>query len=152
MKKSVIISIKGEQKTPYSDAEVLEFLTNGTYKIINGVKYISYTESELTGMDGVNTTVKIEGDERVTLTRKGKMHGQLIWEKGKRHICPYITEFGEMVMGVNTSNITSNLNNEGGELNVGYSLEINHSFASDNIFNIKIKEEKKTNEKSDFRS
>jgi uncharacterized beta-barrel protein YwiB (DUF1934 family) len=151
MKKPVIISIKGIQKTE-DDDDIIEFITDGLYHIRAGVHYISYKETEVTGMAGVQTTVKIEGQTRVILTRNGKMNGQLIWEKGKRHLCHYSTEFGDMVMGVNTENITANLNNKGGEISVGYSLEINHSFASDNVFNITIKEANNTNDKSNFLS
>jgi uncharacterized beta-barrel protein YwiB (DUF1934 family) len=148
MKKPVIISITGTQDIGDEDINTIEFITDGQFQSRTGSHYITYDETEITGMEGVSTTVTVEGDNRITITRTGKLKSQLILEKGKRHLCPYTTEYGEMMMGVNTGNIESTLTNKGGSLSVDYSLEINHSFASNNRFEISVKEVNNTNDKS----
>ncbi len=149
MKKDVLITIKGTQNIfEDNQGETIEFITNGQYHCRAGNKIISYNETELTGLAGVLTTVKVEGNERVTITRSGKHKSQLILEKGTRHLCHYTTAFGDIIMGVKTANIISNLNNCGGEITAQYSLELNHSIASDNSFNISIKEANYSNGQS----
>lgn len=141
MKKSVLITIKGTQNSfEEKHGETIEFITNGEYHCRAGNNYIIYNETEITGLPGVLTTVKVEGDNRVTITRSGKYKSQLILEKGKRHLCHYATDFGDIIMGINTENIISTLNNSGGEISAQYSLELNHAYASDNTFKISIKE------------
>jgi uncharacterized beta-barrel protein YwiB (DUF1934 family) len=150
MKKPVIISIKGIQNSDdnFSDSDPIELITNGHYFSKGNNHYISYEETEMTGLEGVQTTVKVEGSDRVIITRGGRYKTQLILEKGKRHLCHYGTDYGSMMMGVNTAKIDSTLNETGGDIKVDYSLEINHSLASENRFEISVREANKTNDKS----
>lgn len=149
MKKQVIISIKGVQSADDNNSDNnIELITGGLFSSRGSNFYISYKETEMTGLDGVLTTVKVEGSDRVTITRGGRYKTQLILEKGKRHLCHYATDFGSMMMGVNTANIDSTLNNSGGKISVNYSLEINHALASENRFEISVREANSTNDKS----
>ena len=140
-KKEVIISIKGIQNAENSDDNI-EFITNGQYVFKDGCYYISYKESQMTGMNGTNTTVKVDGEHCVTITRGGKYKTQLILEKGERHLCPYNTDYGSMMMGVSTGDITSSLKSEGGSIYVKYTLEVNHALLSENSVEISVRENK----------
>lgn len=139
MKKDVVIKIKGVQRTE-DDSDIVELLTVGRFYRKNGDYYISYEESEATGFEGSRTTLKVEGEQKVTMLRSGTSSSQLIVEKGRRHQCHYDTGYGALTMGVSGDKIISNLSDEGGELNFQYTLDINASMASENEVFINVKE------------
>ncbi len=70
MRKDVIIQINGCPKYEDGNEESIELTTAGRLYRKNGNYYIIYKESELTGMEGVTTTLKVE-DKRITLMRNG---------------------------------------------------------------------------------
>ena len=139
MKKDVLISITGFYDTPDAQ-DSMELTTIGSFTRMANSYYITYRESEATGMEGIITTVKVEGNERVTLMRRGENHTRLILEKGHRHLCHYDTGFGDMMIGVFADHIQSNLQENGGEVNFRYTLDINSGFASRNEVNITVRE------------
>lgn len=92
MKKDVIITIKGTQFAD-DEQDSVELTTVGLLYRRGNAYYICYNESEATGFDGAKTTLKVEGDRRVTMRRTGdNMRSQLIIEKGQRHQCFYDTD------------------------------------------------------------
>ena len=116
-KKNAIISIIGEQFFEHTDSEVIELITDGTFYQKLGKFFIRYNESELTGLEGVTTTITIDND-MVSLLRTGALTSELVFEKGKRHISLYNTEDGAFTVTVNTSQINNTLNVRGGSLEV----------------------------------
>lgn len=140
MKKDVRITIKGTQ---YIDDEkdFVELTTLGRFYRKNGVYYISYDESEATGFEGSKTTLKVEGSDRVTMSRVGEnINSELIIEKGQRHQCFYDTGYGAITLGISGDEIVSRINDTGGRLKVRYTLDINASNASVNELQVDVKE------------
>lgn len=144
MKKDVLISIKGTVIPDGAAPDVIELITEGRYYNKEGSYYIIYKESETTGFDGVTTTLKVEGDRCVTLTRNGPSSSRLILEKGRRHLCQYDTGYGSLMVGVSGCRILSKLDDIGGELTFHYTLDINSSLVSQNEVSISVKEAQKT--------
>lgn len=140
MKKDVVINIRGIQYLEDSDNDIVELMTVGRFYRKNGDYYISYDETEATGFEGSRTTLRVEGDHRVTMLRSGQSRSQLIVEKGTRHQCHYETGYGSLMMGVSGDKIESTLSDEGGNLNFKYTLDINASMASENEVFINVKE------------
>jgi uncharacterized beta-barrel protein YwiB (DUF1934 family) len=132
MQKDVLISIKGTVLPSDGAPDIIELITSGRYYRKNGSYYISYKESEATGMNGVTTTLKIEGENTVTLIRNGSQRSQLILEKGQRHLCQYDTGFGQLMVGVSGCRIKSCLDDCGGELTFNYTLDVNSNTVSQN--------------------
>lgn len=138
MKKDAWIEIQGiARKGRHKD--VTEMSTKGSYCLKNGNAYICYEESEATGFAGANTTLKVEGDRLVTLTRRGGSRTQLMLEKGVRHLCCYGLEYGQVRLGVFTKHIESQLGEDGGELEFAYSLDVNSGLLSENEVRIRVK-------------
>jgi uncharacterized beta-barrel protein YwiB (DUF1934 family) len=144
MKKDVLISIKGTVIPEGAAPDIIELITAGRYYNKEGSYFISYKESETTGFEGVTTTLKVEGDSCVTLTRSGASNSSLVLEKGRRHLCHYDTGFGDLMVGVSGCRINSRLDDGGGELTFNYSLDINSSLVSQNEVYISVKEAPKT--------
>lgn len=136
MNKDVLINIKGVQKVD-GDSDVIEMVTVGRYYKKNEYYYICYDESAATGFEGVKTTLKAKGST-VTLIRNGASRSQLVIEAGVRHQCQYGTEYGDLTIGVTGDLVRNELSDEGGKLQMRYSLDINTSLASENEIYISV--------------
>ena len=122
------------------DEDKIEVKTIGSFCEDTGCYHIEYDEAGEPGMDGATTVMTIDGDRQITLVRTGELSAKMVLEKGQRHLCHYDTPFGEMMVGIFTENIRSNLNPRGGELNFRYSVDINSAFSSNNEVSIMIRE------------
>ena len=138
MKKDVFISIKGIQQVE-DEQDVTELFTQGSFYKKNNNYYITYDESETTGFDGSKTTLKVEGNDKVTLMRSGSVKSHLIIENGLRNVGHYGTLEGDMMIGVYTKSIDSSLCDTGGDLYFSYALDINSSLISENEVYINVK-------------
>ena len=139
--KNVIISIKGLQNSPDSGENAIELVTDGTFSYENGKGSFSYMESELTGLDGTKTTFDID-PMGIIMTREGTMNSQLVFQEGKKHNFLYETPYGATTMGVNTKRVTVDLNEHGGDMEIDYLVDFQHSVVGHNMFKINVREQK----------
>lgn len=139
MKKDVYINIKGVQIVD-SQRDTTELSTEASFYRKNEHYYIVYNDSEATGFVDSKTTLKIEGDDKVTVMRSGQFRSHLVVEKDNRNVGRYDTEAGSMSIGISTKSIKSNLSDDGGDIFFSYSMDINSSLVSENEIYIKIKE------------
>ena len=65
----------------------------------------------------------------------------MVFVEGRRNIFLYETPFGSATIGIDTHKITNTLNEQGGELNIAYSLYFEQMLVSRNQFLVKIKEQ-----------
>ncbi len=129
MKKQVILSICGRQNYVDQEPDTIELVTEGTLEYRDGGWDVCYQESELTGLKGVNTTFRIEGDT-ITLTRDGGLASQMVFQEGKFHESLYQTEFGfAMMITVCASKVKWDLTENGGSVDLTYAIEIENSAA-----------------------
>ena len=61
-------------------------------------------------------------------------------EKGKRHSCLYDSPQGAFVIGIFGEEISSNVNENGGEIHAKYTIDVNSGLLSSNKMDIKIEE------------
>lgn len=140
MKKEALIKIKGVQ-TMGKDEDIIEVITRGTFYRKADNYYICYEESEESGFMGVKATVKVPiSADKITLLRSKPRESQFIIEKDKRHLCSYLTEFGNFMIGVNGEEVSSSLNDNGGKVSFKYSLDLNSALASINQVIITVEE------------
>lgn len=130
MKKDVIITIKGLQSFEDTDNDSVELVTSGRFYEKNGNYYISYKESELTGLGNTTTTVKVEKN-KVTVMRFGDLETHMIFEEGKKHISYYDMGFGALTVGISTKSINKSLSDLGGQMKIDYAMEINNAVAGE---------------------
>lgn len=139
MEKAVVISIKGMQKYDNAAPDVIELVTEGRLTREGSSYTLSYQESELTGLEGTLTTIQVDG-EQVTLMRVGEFTSQMVFQEGRRHLSMYNTPYGAMAIGVNTRHLLAELDDQGGDIEIDYSIEVDHAMAGRNIFRINVKE------------
>ncbi|OQB13363.1 MAG: putative beta-barrel protein YwiB [Firmicutes bacterium ADurb.Bin193] len=138
MKKDVIISLRGRQSDKDGNEEI-ELVTEGIYYKDNESHYVTYNETEVTGMEGTTTTLKIEKG-RVTMLRSGQNNSQLIFEKGERHLCCYETPFGAFTIGVLSNRVDIDINDKGGDVSAEYRIEIDNNISGSNDFHLHFRE------------
>lgn len=139
MEKEVVISIKGVQKYEGTAPDTMELVTKGRLSRVGESYTLSYQESELTGLEGTLTTIQVDGGQ-VTLMRVGEFNSQLVFQEGRRHLSMYNTPYGAMSIGVNTRHLMASLTDQGGDIEVDYTVEVDHALAGRNVFRINVKE------------
>ena len=139
MKKDVIITIKGLQNFEDVDSDSVELVTSGRFYQKGGNYYVSYKESELTGLGDTTTTMKIE-DKKVTVMRFGETQTHMVFEEGQKHISYYDMGFGGFTIGVSTRSIDNGLTDAGGKMKIDYAMEVNNAVTGENAFFIDIRE------------
>ncbi len=137
LKKDVMITVDSKQEHPDQDAEVMNFITEGSYYKKGGNYYITYAESPVTGLDGTTTTLKIE-PESITLIRHGNVSSLMVFKKGRKHTSGYETEYGTIEVGVTARKLSVDMNDFGGHFNVEYILEVNNQITSFTTLDVKV--------------
>ena len=126
MKRQVVLSIQGRQNYADQEPEVIELVTEGTMEFVDGGWDISYQESDLTGLQGVTTTFRVEPD-KVTLTRTGSLRSTMEFQIGKAHDSLYQLDFGALMITVTTRHLFFDIVPEGGCIDLVYDIEIEKS-------------------------
>lgn len=138
MKKDVYISIKGSQSYE-DDQNKMEVTTQGKFYDKDGKYYVSYVEGELTGMEKCNTTIKVSPDGTVTMMRHGQTNTHMIFEKDKCHIGHYETPYGDFTISVTANKIDVSLDENGGNIDIDYIMDINNVARSRNGISLTIR-------------
>lgn len=124
-----MLKIVGKQLFGLSEEEEqLEFMTEGKFYEKDDSIYLSYDESEFSGMEGCTTSLKITGD-KIQMRRFGHsvpLDTEIQFEKGKRFTGYYDTPFGAVEMEVLTNDIVNNINKDAakGTLNIDYHISL----------------------------
>ncbi len=139
MKKRVLISVAGTQQLEEGQ-EKQEFITVGTFDVQEGIFHILYKESDITGMEGVTTTLQIEPNY-VILNRMGTAEVRQEFRPGVLYRSTYITPFGDLLLSVLPNEVESDLTAQGGRISLKYDLFVDDKFVSHNTLVITIKEE-----------
>lgn len=147
MEKSVIISVTGRQNLVNEEGGILELVTEGKYYKEDNAYYITYNESEVTGLEGTTTTVKV-ADDVITLVRAGSVNSQFVFQKGTRHVFHYDTIHGAFTIGVMANNVSIKMDDNGGDLSVDYQIEIENTTGY-NDFSMSVREAGLRNDKHD---
>ena len=128
MSTKVMLSITGTQRYADQDPEVIELVTEGTMCMRDGGWEITYQESALTGLDGVQTTFRVE-PQKVTLTRTGKLQSEMVFQQGVAHDSLSLMEFGTLMLRVCANQVFFDIAPDGGVIDLVYEIEIENSAA-----------------------
>lgn len=138
MEENVIISIRGSQLYEGQAPDVTELVTGGTLRREKGGYTIAYQETELTGLEGTTTKLRIEGP-KVTLLRQGSVNSQMVFEVGRKHLSMYETPYGALAVGIETRRMKNTVDEAGGELEIDYAIEIDNLLAGKSQFQLNVK-------------
>ncbi|MDK2804176.1 MAG: hypothetical protein PWR23_1180 [Peptostreptococcaceae bacterium] len=119
--------------------EVIELITEGKFYQKSDAYYLVYDESEISGMQGTTTTLKIK-DNQVVLRRLGSNSSTMEFEKNKRHRTQYKTPYGSMTMEMLTKSVDVYIKEEPLEIDITieYDILIKNMFEGKNSMHITV--------------
>lgn len=136
MKKRVIVTVKSVQMINGED-EVIELISPGKFYKKGNIFYVIYEETELSGMQGTTTTLKIE-EKCVTLMRFGTTSTCMRFEEGVKSRVLYKVPYGMVEFTIKPESIEVDVNEDGGEVHLYYGLKAAGHQTSTNELHIKI--------------
>jgi uncharacterized beta-barrel protein YwiB (DUF1934 family) len=105
----------------------MEFITEGRFFKKGSSLYLVYDESEVSGIEGCTTSLKIT-DNKVKMKRYGNdigMEAAIEFEKGKRYNGYYDTPFGSIEMEILTNDVDNKLYDTGeGYVDIDYHVSL----------------------------
>ena len=119
MSKKAIISICSTQDI--GEKEKIEVVTVGEFSI-NGDEFIAtYDETEISGMEGTKTTLKIKGN-KVVLHREGTTSTKMEFQKNNTQVALYNTPYGMLELKTSTKELDLDVDEKGGNISIKYHL------------------------------
>ncbi|KMT22811.1 DUF1934 domain-containing protein [Clostridium cylindrosporum] len=136
--KKVMITVKTIQSFG-EEVEEIELVTEGLFSKLNDIYIAEYEESEISGMKGTKTSIKIGSDE-VNLFREGTTTSHLLFKLGNDHISLYGTEHGAFEVVVKPGRVSIDVNECGGRVELDYIIETQGTNISENKLVLTIEE------------
>ncbi len=121
----VILTIHSAQWEGADAPQAVELVTEGVLRREDGAAWsLRYQESEATGLEGTTTTIRVDDPTSVSLIRTGATRMKLTFVEGRRHVTHMEMPFGILDVGVYTNAVQAGLTDRGGEVHLGYSVEL----------------------------
>jgi len=130
---AVLLRIHTVQLVPGEPPEVMELQTEGVLRQLEDRVEISYVETRITGLEGVETTFAVYGTDKVILTRSGdKLNNTMVFQKGEKNDSLYDVGFGALMLSVHANEICLDIPK--GEFRVEYTVEVEHTYMGTNSY------------------
>ena len=139
MDSNVLLTINGRQWSGHEEPQLIRLTTEGQLLRLNKFWSIVFDECDATGMEGTRTTIQVEDEGSMILTRTGSHEMRLTFEAGSRHITRMNTPYGDLDVSVFTSMVESQIDDSGGFIHLGYTIDINNQEQLNTRLDIEIK-------------
>lgn len=139
MIKDVLITIVGEQGFEDQNDKI-ELITDGKFGFKDGSYYISYDDNRMTETPSASKTIMFVKENSVVIQRTGEFQSRMVVEKGVRNACLYSTPHGNLTLSIFGKKVESYLNENGGSLDLSYTIDANSRLLSNNKVKISIRE------------
>lgn len=136
MIKKAIISVSSENITTKESA--IEVVTPGEFYKKDDCYYAIYDETELSGMEGTRTTLKIEEDA-FSLSRVGTTTTDMNFKESQEDVVLYNTPYGALELRTKTKELKIDVNEDGGQVFLNYNMSISGQPAQTTVLKINIK-------------
>ena len=118
--KNAVITVQSRVSV---EDELIEVVTIGKLYITSNSYRVEYDETELSGMEGTKTTMLIK-DNYFKLSRVGTTETNMEFELNNESISLYKTPFGVMSIAINTKKLDINMDDNGGNVHIVYTLSV----------------------------
>ena len=140
MKSEIKLRIIGTQRDEEGEENKIELVTEGKLYRKDGADYITYEESEISGMENSRTRLKLEKD-RVQMKRMGQSNSDMVFCKEQNHTLDYKTPYGIFKMQISTESLEVEIREElvGSTVELSYTLAlVDSSSSTENKLKIEI--------------
>lgn len=148
MEKHVIINVTSVQRDETGKDEKITLETPGIYGEEGNMRYVSYRETKLAGMEGTTTTLRVYEDH-VSLLREGTFLQEQEYCIGKSSKSTYQTLMGPLEVTVVTRSIEDSLTGGEGKVVLTYDVELKGLFNHLNEVVIEVREDPEYSWKSE---
>ena len=121
MQKKAVIKIVSN--ATMENDELIEVVTPGSLKKENDEIVAMYKETEISGMSGTDTKLRI-GDEYIILEREGTTSTKMHFEKDKPTISLYNTPYGMLELTIQTKKLDIDITEDGGDVEIDYEMQV----------------------------
>lgn len=136
MKQKAIISVSSKQSI--DEEELIEVVTPGSFYKKENYYYAVYEETELSGMRGTTTTLKI-GKDKFSLIRMGSTSAKMDFDKKTKNVSMYNTPYGTLELKIETKDLDIDINDNGGSVMVNYNMSLSGQTPYNTMLKINIK-------------
>lgn len=141
MDRKVMLNIHTIQRPNGEIPKELELVTEGSLRVEPDHIRISYTESEVSGLSGVETSFRVYGSDKIVLVREGdKLQSKVTFVRGERGDSLYDIGAGALLLSVSTRRIESELTPAGGMFEVEYGVHIEHTSIGVNTYRVEVRQ------------
>lgn len=140
MEKHVMIHVTSLQRDEQGKDEKITLETPGIYGETGDMKYVTYKETQLAGMEGTTTTLRMYEDH-VNLVREGNFLQDQEYRIGKQSKSLYQTPMGAMEISVMTREIENTIHDGEGRMRLSYDVELKGLFKHLNEIIVEIRED-----------
>lgn len=143
MTKEVLVSISGLQmavnETENIEDEPIEIVSPGTYFFKDGTHYIFFEEVAEGFSEITKAQIRIKGKESLEVIKKGIANMHMVFEKNKTNRCHYKTPFGQLHLGISTSEIALEESEDNINVKAEYALDVDYEPIADCSIRINVK-------------
>ena len=134
----VFLQLTTEIQSEGEQAQRIEFATSGLYYLKAQTHYYVYSETELSGMEGGKTTLKVQGDS-VTMHRYGVNVVELVFIQDETRMSIYETPYGVFDVEMKTLGLDVAIDERGaGSIEIQYEIEVKGLSKTRNHLRIKV--------------
>jgi len=135
----VLMMINARQESREGSEDIMELLTEAKHYNKDGVVYLVYEETELSGVSGCVTALKIDVDV-VKLRRYGTQGNEMHFEKGKKFTGLYETPLGIFSMEILTNRVKNELLKDGqdGKITIDYEISLKGLLEARNTLEVRV--------------
>ena len=138
MTEDILVSVKGiHALDPSEKDDEVEIFSAGKYYFKNGKHYILYEEMAEDGSGVVKSRITLR-DGCMEVQKKGIFSTKMVFEKDRKNTSWYSTPFGNLMTGVEVTNMNVTEQEELIEIKVDYILEVNYERVADSRICIRV--------------
>ena len=130
MTRQVLITISGIHMMDDAEDADVEMMVRGDYYYKNGKHYILYDEV-VEGIEGTIRNVIKVSPTSMDIIKRGAANTHMQFEKDKKNLSCYVTPMGDMIVGIQASQIEIWEQADSLQVDMEYSLDINYQHLSD---------------------
>lgn len=137
---NIIIDIKSKIQQDDGEVHEIDMVTEAEWYEKNNSIFLVYMESELSGMAGSKTMLKVQ-DDQITMTRFGDASSKIVFNIKEPVVSMYKTPYGDFEMSVFTEVLDHNLKADQllGNIHLEYRMVLENVSTSHNTLNISIR-------------
>lgn len=139
MTKEVIAVIRGLHFSMEDGADKIETITAAEYFCRGGCHYLVYEDLDEGSGKTTRNLLKCR-PQAAELTRKGVIDVHMIFEEHKKNVARYTTPFGSVMIGIDTTKVDIDEQQEKIRFSIDYVLEINYEQFANCSISVEISE------------